>query len=375
MSQSIGANRIVGNEFFLPVRRKTPVHIIFPTIENDTEEIINVRLVSKTETKTIAKPFGKLFFSILASLILISYSLFSIYSFIVIANNAKLLAAHNLMVTDQKILLSIQVKHRDFLKKLNTIENQSISITANGNKFVLSSADITSMLDLSKVSGNKLSLNQTAIKDYIDNLTNKVNVSPINRTLITHTDGSTVLVNPGSNGFKIDANSINSLTQNLNKVLLNGSGSNFNLNGVSVPFATDNTAAGYKYLIEGNLTTKILYAYQDGVLIRSFPMSAGKPSTPTPVGTFTIWDKIPSVNMWGYNPNGTMYTQPNVPYVMYFDKNGDAVHGNYWRPASVFGNVNTSHGCMGLNINDNGFNDAKWMYDWAPIGTTVVTHY
>lgn len=72
--------------------------------------------------------------------------------------------------------------------------------------------------------------------------------------------------------------------------------------------------------------------------------------------------------MSGYNVNGTKYFQPKVPYVNYFD-GADAIHGNYWRPPSWFGNINSSHGCVGLQVSD-----SEWIYNWAPIGTTVIVH-
>jgi lipoprotein-anchoring transpeptidase ErfK/SrfK len=367
MAQSMSMNGVaVGNEFFIPVGRKAPVHVILPTVENDEETIVQVRTVAKSKTKA----FGNVFFSVIAAFLLISYSLFSIYSFIVMGNNASLLAAQNNLAKEQKIALNIKANHEKFLSKLNAIENQSIQIIANGQSISISSADLTSFINTTNIQANKYSINETTLNNYVNNLINKINVIPTNRVIITHDDGSTVVVNSGSNGYKLDENSVSSLTNGIKAALNNGGGAEFNLNGVAVPFATENTPAGYKYLIEGNLTTKTLYAYQDGTLVKTFQMSAGKPSTPTPVGTFTIWTKVRSVNMWGYNPDGSKYVQPNVPYVMYFDKNGDAIHGNYWRPDSVFGNVNTSHGCLGLRVAD-----SKWIFDWAPIGTTVVTHY
>ncbi len=67
--------------------------------------------------------------------------------------------------------------------------------------------------------------------------------------------------------------------------------------------------------------------------------------------------------------SGPGYVQPDVPWINYFDNSGDAIHGNYWRAASVFGNSNTSHGCVGLPVAN-----AAWVYDWAPVGTPVLIH-
>jgi lipoprotein-anchoring transpeptidase ErfK/SrfK len=59
------------------------------------------------------------------------------------------------------------------------------------------------------------------------------------------------------------------------------------------------------------------------------------------------------------------YDIPDVPYTMYFYADY-ALHGAYWH--NNFGNP-MSHGCVNLPVDV-----AKWMYDWAPIGTMVVTH-
>ena len=68
--------------------------------------------------------------------------------------------------------------------------------------------------------------------------------------------------------------------------------------------------------------------------------------------------------MSGLNPDGSKYFQPSVPWINYFDHSGDAVHGNYWWPASYFGSINSSHGCVGVQVPE-----AEWIYNWAPIGT------
>ena len=110
-----------------------------------------------------------------------------------------------------------------------------------------------------------------------------------------------------------------------------------------------------------------MYAYEHGNVVKTVLISAGAPATPTPVGTCKIYTKFASQNMTGANADGSRYYQPNVQWVSYFYKD-IAIHGNYWRPTSYFGNINASHGCIGT-VNT----DAKWFYDWAPVGTTVIT--
>jgi lipoprotein-anchoring transpeptidase ErfK/SrfK len=111
-----------------------------------------------------------------------------------------------------------------------------------------------------------------------------------------------------------------------------------------------------------------MYAYEGTTLVRTFLISAGAPATPTVIGQYKIYSKYISQDMRGANVDGSSYFQPNVPYVLYF-YGGYAIHGNYWRPTSWFGNINSSHGCLGVTPDD-----GAWIFDWAPIGTPVITH-
>ena len=120
--------------------------------------------------------------------------------------------------------------------------------------------------------------------------------------------------------------------------------------------------------IEVNVYTKRMYAYDQGQLVRTFLVSAGAPATPTVIGKYAIYAKYTSQDMHGFNADGSTYFQPAVPYVNYFYQDY-SIHGNYWRPASYFGNINSSHGCVGLTVSD-----SQWVYDWAPVGTPVITH-
>lgn len=109
------------------------------------------------------------------------------------------------------------------------------------------------------------------------------------------------------------------------------------------------------------LSEQRVYAYENGVLVRSTLASTGLPAYPTVVGTFSIYLKYPSQLMYGPD-----YYLPNVPYVMYFYK-GYSLHGTYWH--SNFGRP-MSHGCVNLPTSE-----AAWFYNWAPLGTTVVVRY
>ena len=59
---------------------------------------------------------------------------------------------------------------------------------------------------------------------------------------------------------------------------------------------------------------------------------------------------------------------PNVPNVMYIN-GGVALHGTYWHNRFGTG-ARLSHGCVNLPLRA-----AGWLYDWAPMGTTVRVTY
>ncbi len=127
------------------------------------------------------------------------------------------------------------------------------------------------------------------------------------------------------------------------------------------PTPAPSVGNGGEKWIDVNLTQQSVTAYEGQTPVHTAPASTGTWRTPTVVGTFTIYAKYASTRM-----SGPGYDLPNVPYTMYFYR-GYAIHGTYWH--SNFGTP-MSHGCVNLPTPD-----AEWFYNWAPIGTKVVTHY
>ncbi len=125
-------------------------------------------------------------------------------------------------------------------------------------------------------------------------------------------------------------------------------------------------ARGEKW-IDVNLSRHTMTAYV-GAAVASGPIAMvnGAAETPTVVGTFHVYSKNPLMTMRGNNADGTRYETEDVPWVSFFHR-GYALHGAPWR--STFG-YSGSHGCVNLPVGV-----AKWVYDFAPIGTPVVTHY
>ena len=114
-----------------------------------------------------------------------------------------------------------------------------------------------------------------------------------------------------------------------------------------------------------SISAQTMWAYEEGELVMSSLVSTGTaevPETTTPVGYHSVLAKFDAQTMEG-TISGEYYRVEDVPYVMYFDNNGNAIHGTYWH--SNFG-APMSHGCVNLPMDI-----AAWMYGWADIGTAV----
>jgi len=136
-------------------------------------------------------------------------------------------------------------------------------------------------------------------------------------------------------------------------------GQRLTIPGLTGPSAPQNTS-GERW-IDVNLSTQTLTALVGNSPVYRAVVSTGLPGTPTPVGTFRIWIKLRYDDM-----SGPGYYLPSVPYVMYFCRDY-GLHGTYWH--SNFGTP-MSHGCVNLSTPE-----AGWLYNWASVGTKVVTHY
>jgi len=134
-------------------------------------------------------------------------------------------------------------------------------------------------------------------------------------------------------------------------------GTSQNLDGRTVSFLLDGFGAfklrfrGHGRHAEGNLGLQLL-ALADGSHVQMiFPISSGKPSTPTILGDFRVYYRVP-----GYMPDGMYYSD--------FFYNGYAIHG--YDPAPDYP---ASHGCMRMPIAD-----AITAFNWLNYGDWVDTY-
>ncbi|MGO9320378.1 MAG: L,D-transpeptidase [Solirubrobacteraceae bacterium] len=101
--------------------------------------------------------------------------------------------------------------------------------------------------------------------------------------------------------------------------------------------------------VEANLTKQVLAEIEPGGRVRRiYAMSSGKPSTPTVIGRFQVYEKTP-----GENSEGMVDSN-------YFIR-GYAIHGYHEVPTYA-----ASHGCLRVPIPD-----APAIYAWVRTGTPV----
>lgn len=252
--------------------------------------------------------------------------------------------------------------------KLEAILNQKITLTIADVTIAPSPADIAGWLDLSPVEHSKtidITVNSGRVQSYLDKIAKPYVQPPRSRLVMTQSDGSVTVLDPGANG--IDIVNKDKTASDIASLVLAAKGLTQQLD-ISYASAKTVEVQPYDKWIVVDVTTKRMYAYEQKNLVKSFLVSAGAPKTPTVLGQYAIYSKYDSQDMRGSNADGSRYFQPAVPWVNYFYKDY-AIHGNYWRPLSYFGNINSSHGCVGV-VDD----EAKWIYDWAPIGTPVIVH-
>ncbi|MEV6571495.1 Ig-like domain-containing protein [Streptomyces sp. NPDC051577] len=127
--------------------------------------------------------------------------------------------------------------------------------------------------------------------------------------------------------------------------------------------------------------TKQMTVTRDGAVLKTIPISAGSPDNPTYNGQMVISEKFKETRMDGATvgfkdgDGKGEYDIKDVPHAMRLSTSGTFIHGNYWGADSIFGKVNTSHGCVGLN-DAQGANDpntpGSWFFDNSLIGDVVT---
>ncbi|MFF0782505.1 Ig-like domain-containing protein [Streptomyces sp. NPDC003720] len=114
---------------------------------------------------------------------------------------------------------------------------------------------------------------------------------------------------------------------------------------------------------------------QDGKVVKTIPVTTGKPGYDTWNGQMVMSEKLAVTRMNGETVGyGGEYDIKDVPHAIRLTNSGTFIHGNYWG-GGAFGNYNASHGCVGLRDVRGGYDKgvpAAWFFNHSMIGDVVV---
>ncbi|MGH9205576.1 MAG: L,D-transpeptidase family protein, partial [Acidimicrobiales bacterium] len=99
-----------------------------------------------------------------------------------------------------------------------------------------------------------------------------------------------------------------------------------------------NASNPYSYALVTKSSPETLTVWQNGGIAFTSRANTGIPGSPTPNGTWPVYERFRVTTMSGTNPDGSHYSDPGVPWVSYFH-GGDALHGfsrgSYGSPQSL----------------------------------------
>jgi len=109
---------------------------------------------------------------------------------------------------------------------------------------------------------------------------------------------------------------------------------------------------GQSLIAVASTTTHRTQIYVNGKLTYNWPISTGRPSLPTPDGTYVSVEKNNPVRMIGGGPAGSAgYYNELVYWAVRFTFSGDYYHSAPWSVVDQ-GTTNVSHGCVNLPPDD-----------------------
>lgn len=217
--------------------------------------------------------------------------------------------------------------------------------------------------------GIDVTYDQTKIKDYLDaKLPDRLNQPMVKARTVNNPDGSLIRTEQqGTDGISVEDTT--DTARQVADALRNGEKLNVAAKTTTTKYETETRTVDYTspngdpHAIV-NLSEQKAYAYKGSTLVNTFPISSGKPSTPSDTGTFTVNIKNRVMTMRG-GSGADAYVTPNVQWVSFYN-GGEGFHSAPWNPDGIAKGIPRSHGCINMNPTD-----AKWMYDFLPQGSRV----
>jgi len=260
----------------------------------------------------------------------------------------------------------------------NALLKQSYTFTAGSKSVTLTPDQLSQFITLTAnpaTAGIDVGVDQSGVAAGLPGILNAALAQPpVNEQDLYTPDGSKKIAvgTWGQDGTVVADADASAAAQALVAAMNGGQPVTFGVTTTPQKYSIDKVNVGGAYdqpngskWIDVNQTTFKVTLYEGTTQVFQTTGVTGAPITPTDNGTFYIYLRYTTQTMRGYNADGTRYVSPNVPWVSYFNAS-QALHGAPWR--STFG-YKASHGCVNLPVPD-----AKYIFDWAPLGTKVVVH-
>jgi len=257
--------------------------------------------------------------------------------------------------------------------ELNYKVSQKYATTIDGRDYYqLTPSDVASVINLVpdfRTNTYSIEYNRQMLTDVVNTHIVEPATVTVQDTIYSVLDGMRFLSTEGWNGLVVNN------SEEIIDVLLAGiqSSASTSVNVTrEVIFAqtVEEEAYGDRW-IDVNLSSRIVTAYVGQTPIRSFIVNIGKWDTPTVTGTFRVYAKYTVTRMAGGGP-GTGYEAwdlDGIHWTMYFYQ-GYAFHEAWWFTREEINGYQTSHGCVNMT-----YDDSRWLFDFAPLGTLVYSHY
>lgn len=212
-------------------------------------------------------------------------------------------------------------------------------------------------------------ISEQEVRGYVQAVANQINKNPVNKREVV-ANGQATVEREGKEGLAVDQE--DTVRQTL-AAMSSGQDSVIAIKTNPIPFKTEapkTTVLNNSKYIEVNLSTQRLYAYENGQLIYTTPITSGASALGrgTVTGMYAIYYKTRNTYLNGaaYGWNYNSFVQYWMPFYQ-----GYGLHDASWR--SVYGTqsypTDGSHGCVNLPTAA-----ATFIYNWSSVGTTVWVH-
>ena len=144
---------------------------------------------------------------------------------------------------------------------------------------------------------------------------------------------------------------------------------NIGRNAPVLPTAVPPDAPVWGKWIDVSLIQQLLTAYDGTIPVRTVEVTTGMAGWETPPGLFSIIHRVANETMTsGAIGAENHYRLDDVLFTQYFTDFGHALHFAWWRTKETIGRPG-SHGCINLLLDD-----ARFLWDWADLGTPIYIH-